>query len=105
MTLASLAAETTVILFMFLDEACSKQYKGNRLQSLSDIRDPVREEAVLRVHPKIMTATGIFLELRLIMGNEGTEADVMKHIAASMIGEMVTASILPLFVIPALFLI
>ncbi len=103
--LAGVAAETGVIMIMFLDEACSKRQKENRLQSLSDLRDAIVEGAVLRVRPKIMTAAAIFLGLLPIMWSQGTGADVMKRIAAPMIGGMVTATILTLLVIPALYLI
>ena len=72
---------------------------------MSDLRDAVLEGAVLRVRPKIMTAAAIFLGLLPIMWSQGTGADVMKRIAAPMIGGMVPATILTLLVIPALFLI
>ena len=103
--LAGVAAETGVIMIMFLDEACARRQQENRLQSLIDLRDAVIEGAVLRVRPKIMTASAIFLGLLPIMWSQGTGADVMKRIAAPMIGGMVTATVLTLLVIPALFLI
>jgi Cu(I)/Ag(I) efflux system membrane protein CusA/SilA len=103
--LAGVAAETGVIMIMFLDEACARRQQENRLQSLTDLRDAVIEGAVLRVRPKIMTASAIFLGLLPIMWSHGTGADVMKRIAAPMIGGMVTATVLTLLVIPALFLI
>ncbi len=103
--LAGVAAETGVIMIMFLDDACSKRQQENRLQSLSDLRDAVIEGAALRVRPKIMTAAAIFLGLLPIMWSQGTGADIMKRIAAPMIGGMVTATILTLLVIPAMFLI
>ena len=103
--LAGVAAETGVIMIMFLDEACTRRQQENRLQSLSDLRDAVVEGAVLRVRPKIMTASAIFLGLLPIMWSHGTGADVMKRIAAPMIGGMVTATILTLLVIPGLYVI
>jgi len=103
--LAGVAAETGVIMIIFLDEACAKRQKENRLQSLSDLRDAVVEGAVLRVRPKIMTAAAIFLGLLPIMWSHGTGADVMKRIAAPMIGGMVTAVVLTLLVIPGLYII
>jgi Cu(I)/Ag(I) efflux system membrane protein CusA/SilA len=103
--LAGVAAETGVIMIMFLDEACARWQKENRLHSLTDLRDAVIEGAVLRVRPKIMTASAIFLGLLPIMWSHGTGADVMKRIAAPMIGGIVTATILTLLVIPALYLI
>ncbi len=103
--LAGVAAETGVIMIIFLDEACAKRQKENRLQTLSDLRDAVVEGAVLRVRPKIMTAAAIFLGLLPIMWSHGTGADVMKRIAAPMIGGMVTAVALTLLVIPGLYII
>ncbi len=92
-------------MIIFLDEACARRQRENRLQSLKDLREAVIEGAALRVRPKIMTASAIFLGLLPIMWSQGTGADVMKRIAAPMIGGMVTAVILTLLVIPALFLI
>jgi Cu(I)/Ag(I) efflux system membrane protein CusA/SilA len=103
--LAGVAAETGVIMIMFLDEACARRQKENRLQSLADLRDAIIEGAVLRVRPKIMTASAIMLGLLPIMWSHGTGADVMKRIAAPMIGGMVTATVLTLLVIPALYFI
>jgi Cu(I)/Ag(I) efflux system membrane protein CusA/SilA len=99
------AAETGVIMILFLNEACARRQWENRLQSLKDLREAIIEDAVLRVRPKIMTALAIFLGLLPIMWSHGTGADVMKRIAAPMIGGMVTATILTLLVVPSLYLI
>jgi len=90
---------------MFLDEACARRQRENRLQSLRDLREAIIEGAVLRARPKLMTASAILLGLLPIMWSHGTGADVMKRIAAPMIGGMVTATALTLFVIPALYMI
>jgi Cu(I)/Ag(I) efflux system membrane protein CusA/SilA len=103
--LAGVAAETGVIMVMFLDDACARRQRENRLQSLADLRDAIIEGAVLRVRPKIMTASAIILGLLPIMWSHGTGADVMKRIAAPMIGGMVTATILTLLVVPSLYVI
>jgi Cu(I)/Ag(I) efflux system membrane protein CusA/SilA len=103
--LAGVAAETGVIMVMFLDNACARRKRENRLQSLADLRDAIIEGAVLRVRPKIMTASAIILGLLPIMWSQGTGADVMKRIAAPMIGGMVTATVLTLLVIPAVYFI
>ena len=103
--LAGVASETGVIMVMFLDDACARRQRDNRLQSLNDLRDAVIEGAVLRVRPKIMTASAIILGLLPIMWSHGTGADVMKRIAAPMIGGMVTATILTLLVIPVIYFI
>ncbi|GJL60821.1 MAG: cation transporter [Nitrospirales bacterium] len=103
--LAGVAAETGVIMVMFLDEACSRRQRENRLHSLADLRDAIIEGAVLRVRPKLMTASAIILGLLPIMWSQGTGADVMKRIAAPMIGGMVTTTVLTLLVIPAIYFI
>ncbi|MCA9456380.1 MAG: efflux RND transporter permease subunit [Nitrospira sp.] len=103
--LVEVAAETGVIMVMFLDDACARRQRENRLQSLTDLRDAIIEGAVLRVRPKIMTALAIFLGLLPIMWSQGTGADVMKPIAAPMVGGMVTTTVLTLLVIPTLYLI
>jgi copper/silver efflux system protein len=101
--LAGVAAETGVIMIMFLDEACTRRQRENRLQNLGDLREAIIEGAVLRVRPKLMTASAILLGLLPIMWSHGTGADVMKRIAAPMIGGMVTTIILTLLVIPAMY--
>ena len=103
--LAGVAAETGVIMVMFLDDACARRQRENRLQSLHDLREAIIEGAVLRIRPKIMTASAIILGLLPIMWSHGTGADVMKRIAAPMIGGMVTATLLTLVVIPSLYFI
>ncbi|WP_342348162.1 CusA/CzcA family heavy metal efflux RND transporter [uncultured Nitrospira sp.] len=103
--LAGVAAETGVIMIIFLDEACARRQRENRLQSINDLREAVLEGAVLRVRPKIMTASAIMLGLLPIMWSHGTGADVMKRIAAPMIGGMVTATVLTLLVIPVIYFI
>ncbi|MBA3968209.1 MAG: efflux RND transporter permease subunit, partial [Nitrospirales bacterium] len=103
--LAGVAAETGVIMIIFLDEACARRQGENRLQTLMDLREAILEGAVLRVRPKIMTASAIMLGLLPIMWSQGTGADVMKRIAAPMIGGMVTATVLTLLVIPAIYFI
>ena len=103
--LAGVAAETGVIMVMFLDDACARRQRENRLQSLADLREAIIEGAVLRVRPKIMTASAIILGLLPIMWSQGTGADVMKRIAAPMIGGMVTATVLTLLVIPVIYFI
>lgn len=103
--LAGIAAETGVIMIMFLDEACARRQRENRLNCLADLREAILEGAVLRVRPKIMTASAIMLGLLPIMWSQGTGSDVMKRIAAPMIGGMATATILTLLVIPCLYFI
>ncbi len=101
--LAGVAAETGVIMIIFLDEACDRWKREGRLRSPADLRDAILEGAVQRVRPKMMTASAILFGLLPIMWSHGAGADVMKRIAAPMIGGMVTSTVLTLLVIPALY--
>lgn len=103
--LAGVAAETGIIMVMFLDDACTRRQQDGRMQSLADLREAIIEGAVLRVRPKIMTASAIILGLLPIMWSQGTGADVMKRMAAPMIGGMMTTTALTLLVIPGLYFI
>jgi copper/silver efflux system protein len=103
--LAGVAAETGVIMIIFLDEAYDRWEREGRLRSLADLRDAIIEGAVQRVRPKMMTASAILFGLLPIMWSHGAGADVMKRIAAPMIGGMVTSTLLTLLVIPALYAI
>ncbi len=75
------------------------------MRSLSDLRDAIDHGAVKRVRPKMMTAATIIAGLLPIMWSHGAGADVMKRIAAPMVGGMVTSTVLTLVVIPAIFLL
>jgi copper/silver efflux system protein len=101
--LAGVAAETGVIMIIFLDEAYDRWEREGRLHSLADLRDAIIEGAVQRVRPKMMTASAILFGLLPIMWSHGAGADVMKRIAAPMIGGMVTSTVLTLLVIPAIY--
>jgi copper/silver efflux system protein len=101
--LAGVAAETGVIMIIFLDEAYDRWEREGRLRSPADLRDAIIEGAVQRVRPKMMTASAIVFGLLPIMWSHGAGADVMKRIAAPMIGGMVTSTVLTLLVIPAIY--
>ncbi len=103
--LAGVAAETGVVMIVYLDEAYEKHLREGRLHSIADLHEAVVEGAVQRVRPKIMTVTAIIAGLVPIMWSHGTGADVMKRIAAPMIGGMVTSTILTLVIIPAVYVI
>lgn len=103
--LAGVAAETGVIMIIFLDEAYERWQREGRLRSTADLREAIVEGAVQRVRPKMMTASAIFVGLLPIMWSHGTGADVMKRIAAPMIGGMVSSTVLTLLVIPAIYAI
>ncbi len=101
--LAGVAAETGVIMIIFLDEAYERRQREGRLRSMADLREAIIEGAVQRVRPKMMTASAILIGLLPIMWSHGTGADVMKRIAAPMIGGMVSSTVLTLLVIPAIY--
>ncbi len=101
--LAGVAAETGVIMIIFLDEAYDRWEREGRLRSPADLREAIIEGAVQRVRPKVMTASAILIGLLPIMWSHGAGADVMKRIAAPMIGGMVTSTLLTLLVIPAMY--
>ncbi len=101
--LAGVAAETGVIMLVYLDEAYERRVREGRMQSRQDLREAIVEGAVQRVRPKMMTVAAIMGGLLPIMWTTGTGADVMKRIAAPMIGGMVSSTILTLLVIPVLY--
>lgn len=107
--LAGVSAETGVIMLVFLDHALLKReqlaQQENRALTSEDIDNAVVEGALLRLRPKIMTVTAIIGGLLPIMLFGGTGSEVMRRIAAPMVGGMVTATILTLIVIPAIYLL
>ena len=90
-------------MIIFLDEAYERWQREGRLRSKADLHEAIIEGAVQRVRPKMMTASAIFIGLLPIMWSQGTGADVMKRIAAPMIGGMVSSTLLTLLVIPAIY--
>jgi Cu(I)/Ag(I) efflux system membrane protein CusA/SilA len=101
--LAGVAAETGVVMLIYLDHAWQARVRAGHQPTLHDLYDAVMEGAVDRVRPKIMTVTAIMAGLLPIMWSTGTGASVMKRIAAPMIGGMVSSTILTLLVIPAIY--
>ena len=103
--LAGVAAETGVVMLVYLDEAYERRVREGRMTTAQDLRDAIMEGAVQRVRPKMMTVAAIMGGLLPIMWTAGTGADVMKRIAAPMIGGMVSSTVLTLLVIPVLYMI
>jgi len=101
--LAGVAAETGVVMIVYLDEVYERRVREGSMTSLRDLYEAIIEGAVQRVRPKMMTVTAIIAGLLPIMWSHGAGADVMKRIAAPMIGGMVTSTILTLAVIPAIY--
>jgi len=103
--LAGLDAETGVVMLLYLDLAYAQWKKEGRLNTISDLKDAIMHGAVKRIRPKIMTVSVILAGLIPIMFSHGTGADVMKRIAAPMIGGVITSTILELIIYPAIYLI
>jgi Cu(I)/Ag(I) efflux system membrane protein CusA/SilA len=96
-------AETGVFMLLYLDIAYHNAERAGRLGSLRDLRAAILEGAVKRIRPKFMTVAAMFLGLVPIMWSVGTGADVMKRIAAPMIGGIFTSFLLELVVYPAIY--
>jgi len=101
--LAGVAAETGVVMLVYLDEAFERRVREDRMTTRQDLNEAIVEGAAQRVRPVMMTVSAIIGGLLPIMWTTGTGADVMKRIAAPMIGGMVTATILTLLVIPVIY--
>ncbi|MGQ3056136.1 MAG: efflux RND transporter permease subunit [Nevskia sp.] len=100
--LAGVAAEFGVIMLLYLDQAIAR--RGPALTRAS-LRDAIEEGAVLRVRPKAMTVAVIVAGLAPILLGSGTGSEVMQRIAAPMVGGMISAPLLSLFVLPAAYLL
>jgi Cu(I)/Ag(I) efflux system membrane protein CusA/SilA len=103
--LAGLDAETGIVMLLYLDLSYNRWHQEGRINTLKDIEDSVMEGAVKRIRPKIMTVSVILAGLVPIMFSTGTGADVMKRIAAPMVGGVVTSTILELIIYPAIYVI
>ncbi|HWR89639.1 MAG TPA: CusA/CzcA family heavy metal efflux RND transporter [Dissulfurispiraceae bacterium] len=103
--LAGLDAETGVVMLLYLDLAYEKWKKEGRLKTADDLREAIMYGAVKRIRPKIMTVSVILAGLVPIMFSHGAGSDVMKRIAAPMVGGVITSTILELIIYPALYMI
>jgi hypothetical protein len=105
--LAGLDAETGVVMLLYLDHAWDKFRAAGRMNSMGDLREAVVEGAVQRIRPKIMTICAILFGLLPIMWSPTTQsgADVMKRIAAPMIGGVITSGILELLLYPVIYVL
>ncbi len=102
--LAGVSAEFGVIMLLYLKQAWDKRIAEGKTET-ADLLDAIREGAVLRVRPKAMTVAVILAGLFPIMWGTGTGSEVMQRIAAPMVGGMITAPLLSMFVIPAAYLL
>lgn len=103
--LLGLDAETGVFMLMYLDLAYDERKSKGQMNNLKDLHDAVIEGAVHRVRPKMMTVMALFMGLIPIMWSAGAGADVMKRIAAPMIGGLLTSFLLELLIYPVIFYI
>jgi Cu(I)/Ag(I) efflux system membrane protein CusA/SilA len=101
--LMGLDAETGIFMLLYLDLAYNEFKKNGKLKNLSDLKEAIIYGAVKRVRPKMMTVMAAFMGLLPIMWSLGTGSDLMKRIAAPMIGGLFTSFALELLVYPAVY--
>ena len=101
--LAGLDAETGVVMLLYLDVAYKEWKDKGMMRGIKDLKEAIHHGAVKRVRPKIMTASVIIAGLIPIMWSTGTGADVMKRIAAPMLGGVVTSVLMELAVYPVIY--
>ncbi len=103
--LAGLAAEFGIVMLVYLDDAIARYRSSGRLNTVEDWHAALMEGAVLRVRPKAMTVAVIMAGLLPILIGSGTGSEAMSRIAAPMVGGMLTAPLLSLFVLPAAYML
>jgi Cu(I)/Ag(I) efflux system membrane protein CusA/SilA len=103
--LAGVSAEFGVVMLIYLDHAIEKRRKDGNYHTEGDLIAAIEEGAVLRVRPKAMTVAVIVAGLLPIMFGGGTGSEVMRRIAAPMVGGMITAPMLSMLVLPAAYLL
>jgi len=101
--LAGVAAETSAVMLAYLDEACKRRRAAGTLRTLEELLETVHQGAVERIRPMAMAGLANILGLVPVMWATGTGADVMKRLAAPMVGGVFSAMLLTLFVIPAVY--
>jgi Cu(I)/Ag(I) efflux system membrane protein CusA/SilA len=101
--LAGVAAEFGIVMLVYLDQAVKAARKEGKMNNADDLEAAILYGAVQRVRPKAMTVAVILAGLMPIMLGTGTGSEVMQRIAAPMVGGMITAPLLSLFVIPVLY--
>ena len=101
--LAGLDAETGVVMLLYLKLAHRRWTEEGKLHTRDDLREAIVEGAAHRIRPKLMTVMTMMIGLVPVLWSTGTGADVMKRIAAPMVGGLVTSFVLELLVYPAIF--
>src|SRR5206468_7367588 len=103
--LGGVAAEIGVVMLVYLNQVLAARAASGRLNGERDLVEAVIEGAALRVRPIVMTVAVIIAGLLPIMWGSGTGSEVMRRIAAPMVGGMITAPLLSMFVVPAAYLL
>ncbi len=105
--LAGLAAETGIVMLAYLDEVYARRLGEGRLRTMTDLYAAVIEGAVLRVRPKLMTVSTTVIGLLPVMIGDTFESgsQVMQRIAAPMVGGLISATVLTLLIIPAIYMV
>lgn len=101
--LAGLDAETGIVMLLYLKLAHDRRRREGRLHTFDDLRETIVDGAAKRLRPKLMTVATMIIGLVPVLWSTGTGADVMKRIAAPMVGGLVTSFVLELTVYPAMF--
>jgi Cu(I)/Ag(I) efflux system membrane protein CusA/SilA len=101
--LAGLDAQTGVVMLLYLTLAHDRHQREGRLRHAGDLEDAIVEGAARRIRPKLMTVLAMGLGLLPLLWGQGTGADLMKRIAAPMVGGLASSFLLELLVYPALF--
>jgi len=101
--LVGLAAETGIVMIVYLDGAFERRLREGKMRDKSDVIWATMEGTVQRVRPKLMTVSTMMLGLVPLLWSEGTGADVMKRIAAPMVGGLLTSAFLTLEIIPVVY--
>jgi copper/silver efflux system protein len=101
--LAGLAAETGVVMLVYLDEAFERMRREGNMTSRGALREAILEGSVERVRPKLMTVSTTLIGLLPIMWGTETGSQVMKRIAAPMVGGLISSTVLTLIIIPAVY--
>jgi Cu(I)/Ag(I) efflux system membrane protein CusA/SilA len=101
--LVGLAAQTGVVMIVYIDHAYEKRLRAGGINSLEDIILAHAEGTIQRVRPKLMTVSTMLIGLVPLLWAEGSGADVMKRIAAPMVGGLVTSAFLTLEIIPVIY--
>jgi len=101
--LMGLAAQTGVVMIIYIDESFERRHEQGLIKNMDDLHESIIEGAVQRVRPKMMTVMAAFFGLMPLMWSTGTGADMMKRIAAPMVGGLVTSLILTLLIIPVVY--